>query len=428
MKNHSFFLTILLLFSIYQNLTSQQKIGFKFSVIDSNTLKPIPYSQIILQKKQTAGCADQNGLIIIFLNNYDTNDTLIIGSIGYETKRIPINFFLQDKQSIIELNPKPLLLAEVKIYSEIKDVKKFIRLVVANYWKNRIEKPHISLAHYREKAKKNDKYIMFTESIGYAIYMSNKINAAPLANYAFYYKNTRKANPKTDWTIFTKNLPEPISDVLPGGDVNLNCFRMLELTGVLSKNHKKYEWSIDTFFFENNRKIYRLKFKSGKETGTIEIDRGDYRILQIDYFSNHLWSTAFHKRVWGKAHIEFSYYNNHPFLSFIETHFKKQDLEYWNNFSIILQKIQGFSINKNEFWAISNNSLSPFVDYSSKAWNDLHLLPDKDFSSIRNDLEYNSISLEQQYIGNSGKYFILETNHKDHNQSRIFIQKLESLF
>ncbi|MFA5816682.1 MAG: hypothetical protein WC865_13800 [Bacteroidales bacterium] len=63
------------------------------------------------------------------------------------------------------------------------------------YQKNSRTDPHVALGHYREKARIDGKYVMFAESIGYAVY-KRKRNAEVESQYAFFSEITRKCDSK----------------------------------------------------------------------------------------------------------------------------------------------------------------------------------------------------------------------------------------
>lgn len=83
----------------------------KLKVVDSNTMLGIPFANIWVENTQTGTTANENGEFII---DNSIGQTIIISSVGYESKKIQIS----DIQTIIELIPEVVELKEVIIASK----------------------------------------------------------------------------------------------------------------------------------------------------------------------------------------------------------------------------------------------------------------------------------------------------------------------
>lgn len=107
----------LLLFLLFP-LTSAGQIFFKGLVVDKETKQGIAFATVGIVKQNIGTNADEEGRFTISIAS-TTNDTLIISSIGYKTKLVPLK---TNSATTFELEPKSATLNEV--------------IVVGNYnWK-----------------------------------------------------------------------------------------------------------------------------------------------------------------------------------------------------------------------------------------------------------------------------------------------------
>jgi hypothetical protein len=382
-------------------------------VIDKKSQLPLPFANCYIKDKEIGASTNKNGEFSFFLNDIDINDTLLVSYLGYETNKYPLKK-INGKKIVITLSPKDLELNEIVVYPKIKNIKKFMKGWIKNYGKNSVKSPHIAVAHYREKAKQNGNYIMYTESLGYSIFLGKLWNSAPLSNYKFYYKNTRKSVSKPEWIKYTKLHPEVFSEIPPSGSLTLNCFRQIEYAGLLSKKGERYNYTLDSIYTYGNREVYSIKYSYDLDKGNIEIYRDNFQLKRIICNSVDIWSSPLNKIIRGQAIIDFINFNNHSFISSISTFYNSRELEHWNKLSILIYKLSDFKVSKNEYWSINANEINPLVQYLPEKWEKWGIREDEDYSKIANELKSDTLSLDQQFKYNSGKYFINYDNEKKH--------------
>ncbi len=425
MKN---FLFLLLLSIVFNEIIAQENIKFSGLVVDASNDRPMPYTNCVILNKNVGTYTNLEGIFNFNLNNVDLQDTLALIYLGYETKNYPLSKLIKNKFTKIKLVPKNIVLNEIKVYPKPEKIKRFMKNWLRAYQINRVNIPHIALAHYREKAKYHSKYIMFTESVGYAIYLGYLKDASPLSNYKFYYLNTRRSVAKPDWNKYAAAHNQNFPNITPGASYTLNCFRRMERSGILSKKGKHYRFKLDSVFFVNGREVYSIHFSGRKEKGNIEIYTDNRRLKEIRCTTNNIRSQVINGSVQGYAILKFNYFNQKAYISSISTYYLKAGLEHWNSIDIIAQKLDKFDFNEKEYWAINETDLNPLVKYSSNKWKNLQIKPDNDYKKICQDLKSDTLSLQQQFIYNSGKYFMNRNTDDYQKTSKQFIDRLEKLF
>lgn len=416
---------ILLIFSILVTLQTegQNKNTITGNIIDKETKEALHNATIIYQNKSIGTTSDINGRFTLTLSSAHESDSIFISYMGYETIRTTVSECKKTK--IHELKPFINELIEVTITSKKLNLKKFIKEVITGYNKNKRKNAHIAIAYYREKAKENNQYIMFMESIGYSVFAETPANAALLSNYKFFYENTKShvVNPK--WIKY-KRAGSNVQNVSPGGGVNLNIFRSLELFGVLSnKYYKRYNYKKDSTYYIKNNSVYRIRFDGNNAKGEIHVYADTKQILKIECTTTKYWSNAFHKRVDAQIKIQFNYFEEVPFISKITANYQHKNLEYQNYLEILVQKFNNFDLSKEEYWSMNGYDKNPYIEYIPKDWKTTVEI-DKDYDKIVTDLASNSVSLEKQFKNSSGKWFF--TNVQTNKQVVSKIKELKQNF
>lgn len=417
---------ILLILSIILALQvkGQNKNTITGNIIDKDTKEALQNATIIYQNKSIGTTSDINGRFTLSLSGARETDSIFISYMGYETVRTTVSKCTKTKTH--ELKSFINELTEVTITSKTLNLKKFIKGVITGYNKNKRKNAHIAIAHYREKAKENNQYIMFMESIGYSVFAETPANAALLSNYKFFYENTKShvVNPK--WTKYKRTSYNNVQKVTPGGGANLNTFRYLELHGLLSnKYYKKYNYKKDSTYYIQNNPVYRIRFDGNIAKGVIHVYADTKQILKIECSTTKYWSTAFHKRVNAQMKIQFNYFEKVPFISKISANYQHDNLEYQNCFEVLVQKFNNFDLSINEYWSMSGYDHNPYIEYIPKDWKTTIEI-DKDYNKIVADLASNPSSMEKQFENSSGRWFF--ANEETYELAMSKIKQLKQSF
>jgi len=406
MKKQSFL--ILLLISCYLTLSGQQSVQLQGTVIDEGTGKPMPYANVVIKSKQIVTVTDDAGQFNLPVNEALLTDSIVISYLGYSRFSADIASYIKLRNKTIKLAPNGIQLKEVVISAKKSELMDIIKKTVQVYEKNKPKKTHIAKGYYREKARYDNRYVMYAESIGYAIF---KDFENEFKKYSFFCENTRKSDSKATWTQFSRMSPDgtKFSEVTSGCSAVFWATRMEDKEGpVSSESWKSYSYTFDSTYYEQNKKIFGISFKKGSSSGSIKIGADSNQILSITYFSKKIFSTLLHKEVNGNQFIEYIYLDKVPFINQIRFHYQADHLEYWNEYHLLAQKTDHFKFTYGDFWNITFLEEMPFVEYNPEKW-DLHKIPvDPDYLTICKQLNSESKTLEEQFVAHSGKYWMVD--------------------
>jgi hypothetical protein len=419
---------LILLILVGFSSISQINVNLSGRVTDMETKEPLPYAKIFYLKKSLGTVTNLDGNFTISISEANEMDSIIISYVGYEPIRTVVGKCL--KKDKFELKPKVVELDEVVAKAGKFRLNDFIKGVITDYNSNRRNYPHIAIAHYREKARYKGHYIMFMESIGYSVFSGDSKYGTPLSNYKFFCENTKCHVDHPEWLKYMENstgYPYSVENVSSADGTNLNVFRCIELGGILSlRDYKKYSYKIDSTYYIKDSPVYRVRFDGRGDNGTIHVFADNQQILEIECTTKDLWSTAFHKRVNGKVKIRFNYFDETPFLSSVESYYNYQGLEHNNSLTVLLQKLDKFEMNRDEYWSMNAYSGNPFIEFSPEKWETYNILRDNDYSIIASDLNLRGITLEEQFVNFSGRWLNRKGTKAENARSKII--ELKSIF
>ncbi len=426
---YKYLLLLLILVTASFSCFSQEKHSLQGRVVDQKTQFPLPFAHIIIKSREIGFVTDEEGLFAFNLNTFDKLDTVVFSYLGYERKAMPVANMPGDTMLKILLTPQPTELEEVVIQASPGEdfmPVEFMTKAVAYYNRQKRETPHIARAYYKEKAKIDNKYVFFNESLGYSIYMGEQIGWAPLALFKFYCENTRVSTPAREW----RALLADSTKASIGAGACLNFFRHFEKKGLLSQAEiSKYKFKLDSLYLESGKLINVISFSRGKETGTVFV-QDNLEITQVKFKnSKRLWLNAKQKRVKASGNIRFTYFNGIPFVSEINIYHADADLEYWNRYKLIAQKLGGFSLAEDDIAALNNYDRNPLITYNHAEWTrEIGEDWEVDIDSIGKDMGVNAINLEKQFVMNAGKLYIPSEPNQYYELAQKIIANLKSIF
>jgi hypothetical protein len=178
--------TILLFITILIPAVSQDRIFINGKVTDAQTNEPVPFTNIHFKERMTGTITHSNGEFSI--NTGFIPDTLIISSVGYNTKRIPITKY-ENYHLNIELEPVDIELMEVIINPGENPANRIMRNVIERKDNNNpmnIEKIKCNTYTKILVHAKNDKDPIKRTDV--PIYFSEKISTNTLQKEPFYEK------------------------------------------------------------------------------------------------------------------------------------------------------------------------------------------------------------------------------------------------
>jgi len=418
---------ILFLIGFSFNLTSQNQFSISGVIFDKKTKNPLPFASVVYIKKSLGTTSDINGNFSFTIFNAKKTDTILISHIGYKTLKLQVSEINKINNIALLENTNSLKEIIIKTKSNLK-LKKFIKETILNYNNNKKQEPHIAIAHYREKAKKNSKHIMFMESVGYSVYAGKTNNTSQLSNYKFFNKLSRAYVNHPKWKAYKKNEKNLTKETInPSGGSNLNAFRYTEIYGVLSKkNINRYKFKVDSTFFIKDDLVYIFNYKGNIDNGTLYVIAKNKHIIKITSNTKRYYSQAFQKRIPAELEISFSYYNNIPFISKINAFLKYKDLTYTNTLTIKTQKFEDFKFSNKDYWSLNRYETNPYIFYDSIKWNQLGVKEDEDYYKIAIDLVESTSNLENHFKKFNNRWFF-NTKKNNYNSIKI-IEELKLNF
>ena len=115
------FLTCLFSLGIFTSVFGQLTI--KGKVLQQNSNTPIPYTNIGVLNSYFGTISNSDGSFSIKIPASHLEETLLFSAIGYKKKSIDVNSFTSDKEIIIYLIEKEIVLDEVVIFASGKKIK-----------------------------------------------------------------------------------------------------------------------------------------------------------------------------------------------------------------------------------------------------------------------------------------------------------------
>ncbi len=163
-----YILHFLILFSFSFSVLSQDEIKGQVLEIDRNT--PVVFATIQLKQSKNGFITDENGYFRLPKLYKDIGDTLIISSIGYVSKEIPVGTLDNKELNSIFLKPRTENLDEVTVIGDKKKpkwvsgvslVKKAIAMIPTNYPTT----AHSYVGYYRDYQLVHNEYFNLNEAI-----------------------------------------------------------------------------------------------------------------------------------------------------------------------------------------------------------------------------------------------------------------------
>lgn len=402
-------LLLICFLSILIPVFGQQIVQLRGTVSDEQTGTTLPGAHIIIKNKQIAAITDVNGQFRLPLNEVQPDDSIIISYIGYTPMGFSISDYLAHKDSLIRLKSSTTLLKEVTISSKKPDVMAMMKNIVKVYEKGKRKSPYLAKGYYCEKARIDNKYVMFAESIGYSVYNGMKM---PHTGYSFFCENTRKSDSKENWKRYSRTSlnttnREKLSDVTSSSSAALALFRLSENFGPLAEKYwEGFIYQLDSTFKANDQDYYGISFKKGSESGSIKVLAKTFQVKTIRYFSKSIFSTPLNKEVKGEGNVDLIYIKDIPFVNKVSLHYVVDNLEYWNEYNLLMQRFDHFLFNDKDYYSMIFYEMVPFVEYLPQNWEMFKISPDADYAAICEQLKAGSKTLEDQFQANSGKWWL----------------------
>lgn len=291
--------------------------------------------------------------------------------------------------------------------------KNSIEKVISNYNSNIYKSGYFQESYFNEKAMVAGKYVMYTDAVGYII-SSGYDCSIPVDNFSFLANNIRKSNRKVKWLDFLDNVYSERygitfqSDISPGVNSLFSSFRWFEEHGPF--NSDKYRFtdqpallndSLSTIHFSQKDSLFDSRY-----SGDIIFEKNTHLVHKIILDSCHVFSEPFRKWTTASLQINYHYIKGKFFISSLELHYKKGELNHWITLFTInnLEEITEIKVKDLEYRLLCANDHNPFVRFDPGIWRNFQKFSEIDI--VRKDLEETDVKLETQFKFNSDKQFI----------------------
>jgi hypothetical protein len=218
-------------------------------VKDHNSKKALPYASIGIRGKHVGTISNQDGEFSLSLSSENLNDTLVFSYVGYQNAEIKVAD-LNKNHLDISLKEDFISLQEVIIRNN--DPLAILNAAVNKFHINYPQKPTNLTSFYRESVLKNNKYMIYMESV-LDIYKHSYSNRTALERVKVF--KSRK--------IYDVSRLDTISFRLKGG-IN-GCLKLdivKNLPEFLNEEFTHlYQYRLEDISTYDNRSVYIIGFK-----------------------------------------------------------------------------------------------------------------------------------------------------------------------
>ena len=308
-KNLSLFFLFILI--IQSNIIEGQGTEFIYGkLINSEDKTPISFAHIIIKNKAKGLISNIDGGFKIPYELQKSGDTLVISSIGYSSKEIPLSILHKNLINLITLVVKTEILDEVQLIASKKEKRRnaqeIVQLALDKIPENFPFIPFSYVGYYRDYQIKEGKYLNLNEALmqvfdsGFGVYdsLETQTRIYQYKNNPIFPTDTIAAMPY-DYT----NRKKIVSNaVLGSSEAGRNEYTLLRIHDALRNyniNSYGFVYRLDLNFVNNHKlKLLPVTFidniplysidiykslENSRVAGKIFISKGDFKIYKMQY-------------------------------------------------------------------------------------------------------------------------------------------------
>lgn len=355
-----FFLILLLSNTVFSQFDGSFISGI---LLDSKTKEPVVFATVRVKDWALGVISNNDGSFQIPSEFQSKSDTLVISSMGYETKEIAFDALSQNNINQILIKPAVFELSETVVTAKkgrgasakVKgalSAEKIIKLAIERIPQNYDKGPFELVGYYRDYQLRNQKYINLNEALIKVFDEGFEVKDHTSARFGLYNYNTNLnfevdsfAAKPYDYTSKDKYIPDAI---FPRDKVPNELAVLFNHDAI--RNHQEWTYSyVNTFvkhfikehdfltYFLTNygeKKVYKIKFEKDhvpfQVKGDIYIDVDTYAIRKLDYavYRQKIDSTSptnyseSEMDLLYEILVEYKEYNNLMYLNYISFHNK----------------------------------------------------------------------------------------------------------
>ena len=254
--------------------------SFAGRVLDKNTLSPLVFASIQLEKSNVGVVTNSDGDFIIKVPSDKTDQKLAITHLGYKNAEVDLSQ-LNKSMNIIYMEAAIFPIEEIKIRPN--NAEDLLRAAIRNKSLNYSNDPVMMTSFYRETIKQNKNYVAVAEAV-IDIYKAPYYKTADV-DRSKIYKGRKSQDVKKMDTVIIKMQGGPYTSLLldivknPGDILSQDLFEF-------------YDYKIEGMNYVNDRQAYVISFKQKDFVneplyeGIIYLDFENLAITGIDFNLN----------------------------------------------------------------------------------------------------------------------------------------------
>lgn len=296
-------------------LNAQESAEIIGRISDAKSRLPIVFATIQLKNAKNGVIADEDGFFRLPLHYKAEKEILIISSIGYATKRVPVSELKENITNNIRLQPKVESLGEVTIVAQKNKknyisadaiVFKAIQKINSNYPKT----PHSYIGYYRDYQLLHNKYTNLNEGIMEVFdagFSTDKLNDGFNQTALYSFKTNDNFEKDSTITVPYDNKGRKFikySTISPLGGNELSILDVHNPVRNFNKPSfsfiyvfkddfvQNHEFKIRNVHYLDDIPLYEISFTANKKVtgiknsakGTIYVSKYNYAIHKLEYY------------------------------------------------------------------------------------------------------------------------------------------------
>lgn len=305
-------LLVILLLSLQSQMAfPQDHVSISGQIIDAETKEPLPFATVHLKNTSQGVSANEDGAFDFIVTE---GETIVVSTLGYSPKSFDIHYVQRSNLRIFELTSQPVILEEVVISGEKKQLsgEAILKLAVKNQKQNFPSGNYALSVFFRETNQVNDEYIKLVE-------------AAATIHGKKYPNTSKKVLIDEIRTASDLNLSTPITT-----EVDYNPFREFQsLIGKIGIRRacKKCDYKIEDYLSSGENLIAIISSQvintDFPRVFRYYIDLENYAVIKMEFetkipfgegfptsYANHESSLVYLKRTFDYQPYEGKYYLN----------------------------------------------------------------------------------------------------------------------
>ncbi len=336
---------IMLLMPFSWHLNAQENNTINSQILDKGTKEAVLFATIRLKNAQVGTIADEDGYFRIPRKYRIANDTLLISSIGFKNKEVPLRFLNEKKINIILLEPTVEALSEVVLFGNKKKKKStssispenIVKKAIANIPLNYPKRPHSYATYYRDYQIEKDEYVNLNEALIEIFdggFQTSQYNDNANQAKIFQYKRNLDFRVDSTTAIAYDNRRKKYIE-----NARLSAFGGNELS-ILNAHNPIRNFTINTFSAVNTLKDNFTTHHFFSLLGIVRLD--DISLYRIKFITrDELFGATFYAE--GELYIEQENYAIHKFEY---AGFRQKKLEVYNT------RVPKYSRSKDPFFTV----------------------------------------------------------------------------